>query len=253
MKPNQNRWYGTRFGEWYGTRFGAAVSAGCAGRNRRSEPGSVPLVGLFAASVLAGCAATPAAPLPPAEGEPGSAPDAVAAPAAAESATSPRPAEAGLTREPAHLPTPYTADQLRRSLRVGSHTLSRIEREGAPTRIQRTTVVAADDHGCRLEAETWDEGDFSSIQGAAFEASWSELRDHARFPAASAERSREVREFCGREWDCWRYTVRRADGGERSMWFPLESPGSPALFEQTADGRTVYREVLLATDRGELP
>jgi hypothetical protein len=152
------------------------------------------------------------------------------------------------------LPTPYTAQELRRSLLVGSYTLYRIEREGEPAYLERTTVVAADEAGCRMEAETWVEGDATSIRSSASTAGWGELRDHALFPADKAERVSVRGSFPTGTWDCWQYTVRdTAPTGaelERVLWFPLASPGSPARFEQRVDGRTVFRMDLLATNRG---
>ncbi|MEM7048183.1 MAG: hypothetical protein AAF604_00925 [Acidobacteriota bacterium] len=129
------------------------------------------------------------------------------------------------------LPTPYTAEQIREAWVPGLVVVSRVEASGQ-TILTRTEVIAADSEQVTLSAQQTDPDGNYLPEVAEHKASWTELRDHARFPADRAERRRQRRETPLGELDGWLYEVDHGDGSRGSFFFADDYPGSPVVFVQ---------------------
>ncbi len=73
---------------------------------------------------------------------------------------------------------------------------------------------------------------------------WSELRDHALFPAANTTIEDIVQKTPAGEFDCWLYTV-QTEAGERRFYFAKDKPGAPIEYGTWKDGEPVQRTVLM--------
>lgn len=77
-------------------------------------------------------------------------------------------------------------------------------------------------------------------------STWSEWRDHARFPSAATVRLRERAKTPSGEWDCWVYVVVGPNGGTTRFWFADQLPGPPVILDQEQDGDKIMRMELIA-------
>jgi hypothetical protein len=148
--------------------------------------------------------------------------------------------------DPTILVRPFTAEEIRDEWVPG---LRLLIRRGFPeeTRIERWTVVAADDEGAEIEyADIADDG---SVEGepSVSRSSWTELRDHAAFPAAHSTREWVSRSTALGDFEGWLYRVADPDAAAvREFFFVPSMPGAPVTmrilegdatvleFEQTA-------------------
>jgi hypothetical protein len=145
---------------------------------------------------------------------------------------------------PDHLPTPFTAAQIRDTCRPGRTLRVRLERAGADPVLRIVRYVAADaDEG---EQEAWVEGPDGLPAGAAerSRATWLELQEHASFPEATTTRDEERISIPAGTFDCLRYVREDGDGTWR-FWFARDLPGQPVRFEQEVRGQVVFRMTLL--------
>jgi hypothetical protein len=89
--------------------------------------------------------------------------------------------------DPSILMRPFTAEEIRDEWVPGFRLLMR-RTFPEETRIERWTVVSADDDGVEIEYATI--ADDGSVEGepSVSRSGWTELRDHAAFPAAHSTR-----------------------------------------------------------------
>jgi hypothetical protein len=143
-------------------------------------------------------------------------------------------------------PTPYTADQIRDAMPVGTVIEYRIEEAGSPPVIQRWTVTAADaTTGTMAEAIVDDAG--TVLEEKATETStWEDLRKHAEFPAARTTRSDSEVEVPAGKFATWLYVVENPKLGVTSYFeFAKEMPGPPVKMAVKQGMTTVYAITLL--------
>jgi hypothetical protein len=129
--------------------------------------------------------------------------------------------------DPTILMRPFTAEEIRDEWVPG---LRLLIRHSYPerTRIERWTVVSADDGGAEIEKATI--ADDGSVEGepSVSRSSWTELRDHASFPA-----SHSTREWVGRstalgDFEGWLYRVADPDAATvQEFFFVPTLPGAP--------------------------
>jgi hypothetical protein len=141
-----------------------------------------------------------------------------------------------------NLPQPFTAEQIRDEWRPGlTIDLFRITPEEEVA--ERWTVLFADEEGAEIEYAIVDNTDLISGEPRVEKKSWTELRDHATFPAANAQREEVVRETMLGNREGWLYTVRDEDAGTvTELFFAKELPGAP-VHMRTMQGDQVILEL----------
>ena len=145
---------------------------------------------------------------------------------------------------PDHLPTPFTAEEIRLGCPPGRTLRYAHERGGQPTVIRVTRYVTGDADGC--VQESWQE----SAEGTRLNApersssTWRELQQHASFEAATTTRDEDEIDLPAGSFQCLRYT--RVDNrGTWRFWFARNLPGSPVRFEQEVANEIVFKATLL--------
>lgn len=130
---------------------------------------------------------------------------------------------------PATLPTPYTAEQIRAAMPVGTTLRLSLSGTGPAPVEQRWRVTAADEAGCTIASTIVDPqtGAVLVDEGEGTSA-WTELRDHAAFPAAFTTTSTEDVDLPTGHIHALVYVVKPPDGPTRTFWFDPEHPGPPA-------------------------
>ena len=145
---------------------------------------------------------------------------------------------------PDHLPTPFTAAEIRAASPAGRTLRYRIARAGQDVIVRVTRYVSSDDDGA--VRESWDE----SVDGGRLtsperdRSSWRELQRHASFPAATTERAEEEIAIPAGRFVCLRYT-RIDEKGTWRFWFARDLPGQPVRFEQQLSDGTVFAATLI--------
>jgi len=148
--------------------------------------------------------------------------------------------------DPDHLPTPFTAAQIRDGSPEGRTVRVVVDpaEDGTPyARVSRFTGCTED--GCTLLR--WREGaDGEQVgEAASGPVSWLDLQRHASFPAAVATRRREPLDHpLGPALDCWRYDVRHGED-VTTFWFAVEVPGMPVRIDSVAQGRLTERVTMV--------
>ena len=137
---------------------------------------------------------------------------------------------------PDHLPTPFTAAEIRVACQPGRELRLRVEEAGEVPRIHVMRYVEADDEAALQES--WDESLAGEPLGEPERSrqTWRELQEHASFPAADTLVTDDAIEILGGARDCLRYTQSR-DGTLRTFWFARELPGPPIRWEVRAGER----------------
>jgi hypothetical protein len=142
------------------------------------------------------------------------------------------------------LPTPYTAEQIRDEWQPGLElTTHDTTPEGESW--TRTTVREASAESVSFAVVTLG-ADLEPVgEETVGEATWIQLRDHARFPASRAGRTRETRETAFGELEGWLYVVDDEDGGVSEFFFADRFPGPPVIYGKSRDGESVYRSEII--------
>jgi hypothetical protein len=129
--------------------------------------------------------------------------------------------------DPSILMRPFTAEEIRAEWVPGLQLLIRRSFPGE-TRDERWTVVSADEEGAEIEYATI--ADDGSIVGepSVSRSSWSELRDHAAFPAAHSSREWVSRSTALGDFEGWLYRVADPSAAAVQEFFFVPSlPGAP--------------------------
>jgi hypothetical protein len=144
--------------------------------------------------------------------------------------------------EPDRLPTPFTAEQIRDAMPPGLELELRRAADGSEL-VERWRVVAADAEGVDIEFTALDASGNAAGPPRVSRSGWTELRDHASFPAAHATREETVRDTPLGKLDGWLYTVKDPEGGTVTRYFFARSlPGAPVEMTVTR-GETVVVEM----------
>jgi hypothetical protein len=140
---------------------------------------------------------------------------------------------------PDHLPTPFSADEIRAGCQPGRTVRSLIIEPGKAPVIGVTRFVAADPDGG--EQETWQETPEGQPLGEPVRrrSTWLEFQEHASFPAATTERFEDEMDIPAGRFASLRYTNREGDQ-VRTFWFARSAPGMPLRFEEREGETIVY-------------
>jgi hypothetical protein len=142
--------------------------------------------------------------------------------------------------DPTILMRPFTAEEIRDEWVPGFRLLIR---RGLPvaTRTERWTVVSADDEGVEIEYATI--ADDGSVEGepSINRSTWTELRDHAAFPAAYTTREWVSRSTTLGNFEGWFYRVAEpGDATVQEFFFVPSLPGAPVQMRIIEEDTTVF-------------
>lgn len=140
---------------------------------------------------------------------------------------------------PDHLPTPFSADEIRVGCQPGRALRSLVVEADRDPIVRVTRFVSADGGGA--EQESWEEALDGRQLGEPVRrrSTWLSLQEHASFPAATTERTEEEIEIPAGRFDCLRYTTREGET-VRTFWFARSAPGMPLRFDERVNGKVIY-------------
>jgi hypothetical protein len=154
--------------------------------------------------------------------------------------------------DPSLLRRPFTADEIRDEWVEGFRLLIRRSTPAA-VKIERWTVISADDEGAEIEYATLDENNNVS-QSAVQGTTWVELRDHASFPAATTTREWVTRSTGLGTYEGWLYRVTGVAGTAIEEYFFVPSlPGAPVEMKILDGDTTVFTLEQMARLRPDAP
>jgi len=142
--------------------------------------------------------------------------------------------------DPTILMRPFSAEEIRDEWVPGFRLLMR-RSYPERTRVERWTVVSADDEGVEIEYATiLDDG---SVEGepTIARSGWVELRDHASFPAAHSTREWVSRETALGDFEGWLYRVAEPGAAVVNEYFFVPTlPGAPVQLRTLEGDATVF-------------
>jgi hypothetical protein len=146
--------------------------------------------------------------------------------------------------QPDHLPTPFSAAQIRDASPTGRLITVRDEVLGEPPTYRRIEYVATDDEGATQVFTPTDPDGQPIGPGVTRHGTWLDLQRHASQPADRTTCVETSRQLSWGIEPCWLYVVRDEDG-ETRFWFAQRLPGMPVVVESwVGDRLTEPREVI---------
>jgi len=148
-----------------------------------------------------------------------------------------------------HLPTPFSAAQIREGCPVGRTIRVREDAAGEPPAFRRIVFVEADADGAVTEVQATDADGRPHGEPSRGQSTWLDLQRHASQPA-DATRVDEVEiSLSFGDFPCWHYVVQRPDA-ELRFWFAKDLPGMPVLVEEWTDGALVGSSEMVGNEWG---
>jgi hypothetical protein len=140
---------------------------------------------------------------------------------------------------PDHLPTPFTADEIRAACQPGRTLRSLVVRPNSDPIVRVTRFVSADAEGA--EQDSWEETPGGARLGEPKRrrSTWLEFQEHASFPEATTEQTDEEIEIPAGRFGCLRYTSHDGES-VHTFWFARSVPGMPLRFEERVCRELVY-------------
>jgi hypothetical protein len=145
---------------------------------------------------------------------------------------------------------PFSAEQIRQAMPVGTRIVLRIAVAGQAPLLEEMTVTAADESGCTIQSRKLAE-DGGLLQDAGpSTVTWAGLESHAHFPASATSRSDSKVTVPAGSFDTWLYVVRSSqpDGEERRMHFARALPGPPISMEVVRGGAPTMTMTLVSRE-----
>ena len=139
-----------------------------------------------------------------------------------------------------HLPTPYSAEELREVWREGFELDSKVWTPKEET-LARTRVEAWSESEVTTSEQTISASGEPQSEKRSGTTTWEALRDHARFDAARAHRERQQRDTALGSLEGWLYTVNPSNNTVLELFFADGMPGPPVTFKQSIDGAPVFK------------
>lgn len=148
---------------------------------------------------------------------------------------------------PDHLPTPFSAAQIRDGCPVGRTIRLREESGGEVPTFRRIVFTEVNAESSVQELQATDAAGTPLGEASHGRSTWLDLQRHASQPAeaTTVDEVRLALPFA--DLDCWLYTVRTSDG-ELRFWFAKELPGMPVQIEQWVDGALAARSLMIANE-----
>lgn len=146
--------------------------------------------------------------------------------------------------QPDHLPTPFSAADIRDGCPVGRTIQLQSEAPGGELTFRRIRFVEVDADGAVQEFQSTDAAGRPIGEPTLRRSSWLDLQHHASQPA-SATVIDEVDLALPFETEaCWRYTVGTRDECA-TFWFAKGRAGMPVQVEERVGGELVSRSVVI--------
>lgn len=140
---------------------------------------------------------------------------------------------------PDHLPTPFTADEIRVGCPPGRTVRSLVIRASSEPYVRVTRFVSGDADGAEQESWTETPDGVRLTEPERGRSTWLEFQEHASMPAAVTDISEEEIDIPAGRFACLKYT--RRDGESVStFWFARSAPGMPLKFETRAGAELLF-------------
>jgi broad specificity phosphatase PhoE len=153
--------------------------------------------------------------------------------------------------EPDHLPTPFSAADIRAGCPLGRTIRLQTEAADGELSFRRIRFVEVDADGAVQEFESLAADGQPIGDPTLRRSSWLDLQQHATQPAATTVLDEvDLTTPLGTE-ACWRYTVGSAEDGV-TFWFAKRRPGMPVQVEERAAGELVSRSIVIEDEVGSV-
>jgi hypothetical protein len=147
---------------------------------------------------------------------------------------------------PDHLPTPFSAAQIRDGCPAGRFIVLREVEAGAPTSYRQIRFVAVDADGATQTFTPTDADGMPIGPSVERRTTWLELQGHLSFPADRATCDETTVDLAWGTEPGWLYVVH--DGEEETrFWFAQRLPGMPVVVESWQGGRFTGRLEMVAS------
>lgn len=141
----------------------------------------------------------------------------------------------------AHLPTPFSAAEIRKACSTGALRVFEIKK-GPTAATQQYLFGEGDGEGAVFEVLTFDAQGEEATRQAAPKTKWTDFQAHASYPQDTTTVRREQVEVAAGRFDCWVYKTTAEDGSWSESSFALTIPGPPVLsVHHGADSAEVSR------------
>jgi hypothetical protein len=150
--------------------------------------------------------------------------------------------------QPDHLPTPFSAAQIREGCPAGRTIRLREEVSGQQATYRRIRFTRVDDETAVHEVQVTDEVGMPIGEPTVGDSTWLDLQRHASQPADATSVQEVALALPFGNFDCWLYTVRTPDGDLR-FWFARDLPGMPVQVEEWVEGSLAGRTTVIANDQ----
>jgi hypothetical protein len=147
---------------------------------------------------------------------------------------------------PDHLPTPFSAAQIRAGCPVGRTIRLREEAPGEPPTFRRISFVEVDADGGVQEFQATDADGHPSGEPSRRRSTWLALQEHASQPAVATNVGETKLELPFGTFACWWYVVAGHDAEVR-FWFAKSLPGMPVQIEEWTGGALTGRTTMIAS------
>jgi hypothetical protein len=147
---------------------------------------------------------------------------------------------------PDHLPTPFSAAQIRDGCRLGRTIHLREEVPGEEVTYRRVVFTEVTAEASVQELQATDADGHPVGEATQGTSTWLDLQRHASQPADTTSVAEVSLTLPFGEHDCWLYTARRGEAEVR-FWFAKDLPGMPVQIEEWVDGALTGRTVMTAT------
>ena len=148
---------------------------------------------------------------------------------------------------PDHLPTPFTADEIRVGCPPGRTIRALIIQAGTAPYVRVTRFLAGDGEGADRESWTETPEGVRLTETERDHSTWLEFQGHASMPAATTDIAEEVIDIPAGRYDCLRYT-RCDDDTVDTFWFAKSAPGMPLRFESRVSGELAFSSTAIANE-----
>jgi hypothetical protein len=148
--------------------------------------------------------------------------------------------------QPDHLPTPFSAADIRAGCPAG-RTIRLQSEEGGNVTFRRIRFVKVDADTAIQEFQATDAEGRSIGEPTLRRSGWLDLQSHASQPASATIIDEvDLALPLGTE-ACWRYMVGTRDEGV-TLWFAKSRAGMPVQVEERVGGELVSRSVMIGDD-----
>ncbi|MFT7678216.1 MAG: hypothetical protein ACI8QC_002202 [Planctomycetota bacterium] len=147
-----------------------------------------------------------------------------------------------------HLPTPFSAAEIRAGIPAGLVLTFSIGAGGRDQLLQSTHFFDPTEEGVSLVTKTRDNVGYDRERPTNSSSTWTDLQAHASFPAANTVLTIERHRIPLGSPECLLYTVTGEERGKPKItrfWFDPQRPGPPVEMTITLGDQLRYRMLLV--------